>query len=155
MKNKILILSILLSLPFLCFAEKPGLWEQKIKASIQYQNKIAEILLNKAPELEELIIISRDLQITMLKMKQEKFLYLTINDPNRIDPNKGLFSEWTMDDEIKLTKSNKLYKSLKKKKEFLKTKNQAHPMWPKLRGMFNIVRETEEYRNITKELRAY
>lgn len=136
----------------LTFAEKLPLWAQKIDAQIEYQNKISEMLLKEAPDLEELIVINRDLQTTMYEMKREKYLYLINHYPGRIDPDKELNFEWTDEDENNLTQSSKNYASLKKKKFELKTKNQGHPMWPALRKIFKKVRETEKYKEIQKEL---
>ena len=152
-KNKtILTLLLLVVLSSLCFAEKITLWEQKVNAQIEYQKLVADLSLKETPELEEIIIISRDLQITMYKMKREKYLYLISHHPKRIDPDNDLNFEWTDEDEKTLLELSKYYKSLKTKKKEFKTKNQSHPMWPALRESFVKIRETEEYKKIYKNL---
>ncbi|OPY77506.1 MAG: hypothetical protein A4E64_01091 [Syntrophorhabdus sp. PtaU1.Bin058] len=147
MKNKIIIiLSAMLIISSLTFAEKPAIWEQKINAQIKYQKKVAEILLKEEPGLKEIIIINRDLQVTMYEMKRERYLYLVDNYPGRIGPGKELNFKWTDEDENNLTQSSRNYASLKKKEEELKTKNQSHPMWPALREAFKRVKNTKEYK---------
>ena len=115
------------------------------------------MLLKEAPDLKEVIILNRDLQITMYEMKREKYLYLITHYPGRIDPDKDLNFEWTDENENNLTQSSKNYASLKGKKDELYSKNQGHPMWPALRKMFVRVKNTEEYEKaqntLTEELR--
>ena len=153
MKTKILsLLSIIFILSISGFGSEPALWEQKLNAQIDYQKKVADMLLKEAPELEEIIVFSSDLQITMYEMKREKYLYLIKNYPGRIDPDKDLNFDWNDEDENKLAQINKNYASLKKKKEKLMIKNQGHPLLPDLREKFKSLRETEEYRKIYKGL---
>lgn len=152
MNKVIFFILILFASSSLTFAQKVALWEQKINAQIEYQNRFAEILLKDAPDLKEIIVIGRDLQITMYEMKREKYLYLITRHPSRIDLDNDLNFEWADEDESSLIQASKYYASLKKKKEELKTKNQGHPMWPALREICNKVRESEKYRNVQNDL---
>lgn len=150
--RNIIFLAALIAAPYLTFAQKPALWEQKVNAQIVFQKTAADLFLKEAPELNEIIILNRDLQITLYEMKREKYGYLITHYPGRIDPGKGLNFEWTDEDEHNLTQINKNYASLKKIKEELYTKNQGHPLWPALRKVFARVKNTDEYKKAEKTL---
>jgi hypothetical protein len=153
MTNKVIIFLVaLIAVTLLTLAQKSALWEQKVNAQIDFQKTTAGFLLKEAPDLKEIIILNRDLQITMYEMKREKYLYLITHYPGRIDPDKNLNFEWTDEDENNLTQSSKNYVSLKEKKEELYSKNQGHPMWPALRKMFERVKDTEEYKKAENAL---
>lgn len=136
----------------LSFAEKVALWEQNVNAQVEYQKQVADLSLKEAPDLEEIIIINRDLQTTMYEMKREQYIYLIAHHPERLQQNKGLNFDWLDEDEKTLLESSKHYKILKEKKEALKAKNQGHPMWPALRKSFLEIRKTKEYIKIHNSL---
>ena len=129
-------------------------WEQKINAQIQFQKDLAGLLLNKAPEFQEIIILARELQITMYEMRRQHYLFLITRHPGRIDPDKDLNFEWTAADEDNLTKSNRDYAILKVRKKELQARSQGHPMWKPAREVFKEVRKTEEFRRIYNRLMA-
>lgn len=150
--SAIIIFSFLIAFPVFSAAGENTLWEQKIAAQIEFQNQIAELMRAKAPELEEVIFISRDLQIVYYAMKRERYRYLIDNFPGRIDPDQDLNFEWTGEDEDKLIHSNKKYSDLAAQKKNLKTKKQGHAMWPAVREVFSSVRKTDEFIKLTEEL---
>jgi hypothetical protein len=158
MNRKIRIISIvlcLLSIPLYAL-EKNTLWGEKINSQIEFQNKLANLLLREIPEAEEIVIIQRDFQITMIEMRSEEYYFLREHMPSRIIRNQGTSRwsnfEWTDEDNKKILMLNENYRNLKQKKELLEKKNQGHPMWPLVRDKFSKIRETPEYREIYKRL---
>lgn len=134
------------------FADKPDLWEKRINAQIEYQNRLADLLIRQAPELAEIIVLNRDLQVNLYKMKRVKYWYLLDNHPDRIVPDKGNNFEWVDADEEELTAANKDYRALKATDKQLNAKNQDHPKWPALRAEFGKIQQTSDYKKIHNEL---
>lgn len=158
LNRKIRIISIilcLLSIPLYAL-EKDTLWENKINSQIEFQNKLANLLLRELPEAEEIILIQRVLQITLIEMRSEEYYFLREHMPSRIIRNQGISRwsnfEFTDEDREKILKLNENYRKLKSKKELFEKKNQGHPMWPLTRDKFPKIRETPEYQKIYKRL---
>jgi len=138
--------------------EKDALWEKGANSGIEFQNKLADLLTREIPKAEELILIQRDLQITMIEMRTEEYYFLREHIPSRIIRNQG-WSRWanfecTNEDKEKILKINERYKNLENKKEFLMKKNQGHPMWPLIRDKFAKIGKTPEYQEIEKRVRV-
>ena len=139
------------------YAAKPDpLWDRYINAKIRFQNELADLLVESNPEFKDLIIISRDLQVTMAKMRQQKYYYIRTNDPGRIiiDQGTGQWSnfEWTEDDNNKFMAASAEYAELAKAKNDLQEKNQGNPEWPAARKTFADVMKKERYQAILKKL---
>jgi hypothetical protein len=136
--------------------EADQLWEQYIKAKVTFQNDLADLLVKSHPEYEDLILTSRDFQVTMAKMQKRKYYYLLKNDPEKISRDQGTAqwsnSEWTEEDTKKLLDANPKYVDLTKTKSILKTKNQDDPDWPAARIAFAAVMKGQEYKRILKTL---
>ena len=105
--KKLLIFAIVLSISTPLFAvDKDPLWEKYIKAKITFQNELADLFIAEHPNFKKLILASRDLQIMMEKMRQQKYYYLLNNNPGRIKRDQGSIQwsnfEWTEEDNKKL-----------------------------------------------------
>lgn len=137
-------------------ADKDSLWKKRTDAQIEFQTKMADLLLKNSPELEKLILIHRDLQIVMIEIRKEKYYYLLENKPSQIIRAQGQSQwanfKWTDEDEKGLLELNKKYSTLKDQKEILKQKNQNNPNWPKVREKFSKITKTTEYQSMQKQL---
>ena len=91
--RSVLIILCLLSIPLYAM-EKDALWENKINSQIEFQNKLADLLLREIPKAAEIILIQRDLQITMIEMRSEQYYFLREYIPSRIIRDQGL-SRWS------------------------------------------------------------
>lgn len=113
---KIITGIFLLTSTSLFASNKDYLWEEKTNAAIEYQKKLAELLLKEIPEAEEIILIQRDMQITMQKIRSEEYYYLLQNHPDQIVTNQGISQwsnfEWTEENEKELLISSEEYKNL-------------------------------------------
>lgn len=150
-----ILLLLLTSIPLFAFDEDP-LWEEKTNSQIKYQTDLATLLLKEMPEAEELILIQRDMQIVMIKIRSEEYYYLLQNHPDQIVTNQGILRwinyEWTEENEKELLNSNEQYKNLQKEREDLIEKNQKQQQWPIVHEKFSKIKETEEYKKIDEGL---
>lgn len=125
-------------------------------AQIEFQNKMAKLLLAEAPrELEQLIFLQRDLQVTSYKLKRLRLVYLVKVDPQRDGVGRGMNFDWSDEDEASLLAESKDYRNLTEYKAELKQKNQNHPKWPELRQIVGKVTQTEEYKRIHHDLMVH
>lgn len=92
-------LLILLTLSSESFAQSLPIWEQKINAQIAFQNDVAALLTKRSPELEEIIVISHDMQVTLYEMKRQKYLYLFAERRKQNEPPPELNFSWADEDE--------------------------------------------------------
>ncbi|WDP92341.1 MAG: hypothetical protein HUN04_22510 [Desulfobacter sp.] len=108
------------------------------------------------PEFEGLITTSRDLQITMTKMRQREYYYVLNTHPDKISRDKGAVQwanfKWTKAYEKALQGIDPEYAELMEAEAGLKVKNQGHPDWPAARAAFTEVMKTREYKEILKAL---
>ena len=137
-------------------AELDPLWERYIQAKITFQNELADLLVESNPEFKDLIIISRDLQVVMTKMRQQKYYYVLTYDPGRIVRDQGTSQwsnfEWKDEDNQKLLLSSADYRNLSNAKSILQEKNQGNPDWPLARKAFADVMKKERYQAILSTL---
>lgn len=152
----IIVAIVLLVTTPLYAIEKNQLWEQQVNSINEFQEKLASLLLKEIPAAKEIILIQRDLQLVMIKMRSEKFYYLLENDPDRIVKDQGLSKwinfEWTKEDEEKLLLTNNKFKRLTAEYEVLMKNNQGHKQWPNARKKFSTIRETEDYITLQENL---
>lgn len=140
-----------------CFAtEKDALWEKRSNAQIDWQQNVADLLLDEAPEAKAIILIQRDLQMNYIKTRSEKYYFLLKNYPSRLKRNQGHSQwanfEWTEEDENELLKFNDTYKSLKEEQQLLKNKSTGHALWPQLRASFKTIQNRDHYQKLQNTL---
>lgn len=156
MKRLLIIGIALLFSTSLLAAETDPLWEKYIKAKLTFQNDLADFLTVSNPEFKDLILTSRDLQITMAKMRQLKYYYLLKNGPGKISRDQGTTDwanfDWREEDNKKLLNTSPEYVALTKNKDILVKKNQGNPDWPVARKAFAEAMKRQEYKKIFKTL---
>jgi hypothetical protein len=145
-------LAMFVLLPTLCLAQSAARLEKRIDAQIEFQKKLADILLAEAPEFRELINISRDLQIAHYQIERAQCLFLIAHDPKRVRQEPNIDYDWTDRNEKELLRSDPRYKSLRTTRDALYQKNQEHSQWPALREKMKSVEQTKQYRQIYEAL---
>lgn len=158
-KMSLLIVTCLISLIGVSASatEKDALWEKRSNAQIEWQIGLAHLLLEAAPESKELIIVQRDLQINLVRIRNEKYYFLVTNDSQRLDRDHGHLQwanfEWTEADEAKLLMSSDKYQMLQEEHERLTKISTDNLLWPSLRDSFRKLQKTDKYLEIYAQLK--
>jgi hypothetical protein len=105
-----------------------------------FQSGMRDLLLANWPELQELATLNRDLQTALAELRKLKLIYLLEHEPDKVVTSGGLskFSnfDWSDEDQAKFVQASEAHAQLAEKVETLKTANNAHPDWEKLRANF-------------------
>jgi hypothetical protein len=108
-------------------ADTDPLWERYIEAKIGFQNELAQFFLDSNSEFQELILTSRDLQVTLAGMRRVEYDYLLEHDPGRIIRDRGTARwsnfQWSAEDRENLKKVSPAYAALVAEKAVLAEKN--------------------------------
>jgi hypothetical protein len=88
-------------------------WTAYVQAQRQLQVEVADFLSSQRPDLKEVIVVSRDLQLGLIDRRSLEFRYLLAKHPEHIIRNQGISQfanfHWTDQDAITLRKSNPDY----------------------------------------------
>jgi hypothetical protein len=132
------------------------LWERYIEAKISFQSELAQLFLDSNPEYKELILVSRDLQVTLARMRRLEYYYLLEHDSGRIVRDRGTARwsnfQWSEEDRTNRMKESPVYATLIAEKIVLEEKNRDNPDWPAARQAFAELMTTAQYRAIVKRL---
>ena len=127
-------------------------WALYIQAQQQLQHDLGDFLSSRRPDLKEIVLLNRDLQLTLVELRALKFAYLCREHPERIIKDQGVsrFSnfEWTDEDDSHLRSANPRYKEVAERAKALRQKNDSHPQWPALRGATQQLAKDADYLSI-------
>ena len=125
-------------------------------AQSSWQTGLAELISSKNQSFTDLAIIQRNLQLSMISLRNERFRYLLQKDPKRLTLDKGISKltnfEWSDKDSKALSAQDPSYAELEALTEELKEINKIQQKWPELRTFFKEeITGTPEYKKLLDE----
>jgi hypothetical protein len=123
-----------------------------VQAQRQCQEELADFLSSQRPDLEEVIVVSRDLQLTLIDRRSLEIRYLLAIHPEWVARSQGIpqFANfhWTDKDGIALSRSNPDYAAAVRRVEVLRQRNDGNPQWPALRAANQSLAKQPDYQKI-------
>lgn len=127
-------------------------WTEYVQAQRQFQQELADFLASRRPDLRDLILVSRDLQLSLIERRSLEFRYLLATHPERIVRNQGISKlasfAWTDEDAKGLRHSNPDYEAVATRVEVLQERTDGHRQWPALRAAHQAPARDAEYQKI-------
>ena len=126
-------------------------------AQFHWQSNLAELVSTKNQSFTDLAIIQRNLQLSLISLRNERFHYLLQKNPKRLTLDKGVSKlanfRWSDKDSKTLSKQSPSYAKLEKSTEELERTNKAQAEWPEFRMFFReSLANTPEYKKLLDEL---
>ena len=127
-------------------------WAAYTEAQRQCQQELGDFLSSRRPDLKEIILASRDLQLALIERRSLEFNSLLVNHPERVVRDQGIsrFSnfDWTDEDAKVLRRSNPDYEAAVRRVEVLRQRSEAHPLGAALRAAHQALAKDAGYQKI-------
>jgi hypothetical protein len=127
-------------------------WTAYTQAQRQFQQELADFFVSRRPDLKDLVLVSRDLQLSLIERRSLEFRYLIATHPERIVRDQGIskFSnyDWTDEDAKVLGRSNPDYEAARRRVGALRERSDGHPQWPALRAANQVLAKDADYQKI-------
>jgi hypothetical protein len=127
-------------------------WTAYIQAQRQYQQELADFLVSRRPDLKELILVNRDLQLALIERRSLEFRHLLATHPERIVTNQGIskFSnyDWTDEDGKDLRSTTPDYEAAINHVKALQRRSDGDSHWDALRAANRALAKKVDYQKI-------
>lgn len=127
-------------------------WAAYTEAQRQCQQELGDFLSSRRPDLKEIILASRDLQLALIERRSLEFNSLLVNHPERVVRDQGIsrFSnfDWTDEDAKVLRRSNPDYEAAVRRVEVLRQRSEGHPLGAALRAAHQALAKDAGYQKI-------
>jgi hypothetical protein len=127
-------------------------WTAYTQAQRQFQQELADFFVSRRPDLKDLVLVSRDLQLSLIERRSLEFRYLIATHPERIVRDQGIsrFSnyDWTDEDAKVLGRSNPDYEAARRHVGALRERSDGHPEWPVFRAANQVLAKDADYQKI-------
>jgi hypothetical protein len=129
------------------------------QAQGQWHSNLAQLVTSKKPEFTPNAMSQRNLQLSMLSLRNARFRYLLRSDPERLEFNKGVNDlsnfDWTDKDSRTLSVLNPDYEKLEISTQKQRAANDKLPNWDEFRAFFKTdLSKAPEYKKLLDELTA-
>ena len=156
----LIIITSFLTTPALCldaYQRARQAMELYSAAQLHWQSNLAELVSTKNQSFADLAIIQRNLQLSLISLRNERFQYLLQKDPKRLTLDKGISKlanfEWSDKDSKTLSMQSPSYAKREKRTEELERTNNAQAEWPEFRMFFReSLANTPQYKKLLDEL---
>lgn len=129
-------------------------WTAYTRAQRQFQQEMADFLATRRPDLKDVILVSRDLQLSLIERRSLEFRYLLAMHAERIVKDQGISKfanyDWTDEDAKVLRRSNPDYDAASRRVGALRERNDGHPQLPALRTANQVLAKDADYQKILR-----
>jgi hypothetical protein len=127
-------------------------WTAYTEAQRQFQRELADFLISRRPDLKDLIVLSRDLQLALIERRSLEFRSLLATHPERIVRSQGISKlanfDWTDEDAALLRRSKAEYDKATERVRALRDQSDGHAQWPTLRDAIKTFATEAEYQMV-------
>ena len=126
--------------------------EADLKAKVEFQTSLADLIFEDHPGLGNLASLNRDLQMGLARARNMKLNYLIEDDIARLVSASGLTRftnfDWTARDDADLGDLNPEFSALLDQVDILAEKNNENPAWSDLRAKFVELQAGKDFQKI-------